>query len=69
MINEIYLLLTRTSKIDMTLRREFSEIEAMCDLMDLTKEILIQRNNCNKRAHEEKLLRGKNKSAIYLRCV
>ncbi|CAG8719500.1 11658_t:CDS:2, partial [Funneliformis mosseae] len=58
-----------TSEFDMTLKHAFSEIEALCGSMDLTKEISDTTKQLYKRSIEERLLRGKNQLAIFSACI
>ncbi|CAI2163589.1 2084_t:CDS:1 [Funneliformis geosporum] len=58
-----------TSKFDMTLKHAYSEIEALCGSMDLTKEISDTTKQLYRRTIEEKLLRGKNQMAIFSACI
>ncbi|CAG8594704.1 15719_t:CDS:1 [Funneliformis caledonium] len=58
-----------TSEFDMTLKHAFSEIEALCGSMNLTKEISDTTKQLYKRSIEERLFRGKNQLAIFSACI
>jgi transcription initiation factor TFIIIB Brf1 subunit/transcription initiation factor TFIIB len=53
----------------MTLNHEFTEIDAMCCLMNLTKEISDTTKQLYKKASDEKLPRGRSKTVMYAACI
>ncbi|CAG8550279.1 36554_t:CDS:1 [Gigaspora margarita] len=56
-------------KNTLTLKHTLHEIEAMCTLMDLSKEVIDTTKQLYKRTVEEKVIRGKNKIAFYAACI
>ncbi|KAF0510177.1 Transcription initiation factor IIB [Gigaspora margarita] len=56
-------------KNTLTLKHALHEIEAMCTLMDLSKEVIDTTKQLYKRTVEEKVIRGKNKITFYAACI